>query len=418
VVGVPNATIVPPRPVRTRFAVAAGQVASRASRLLGRGRGAVIGGRIALKLDPGTLRRLTAGRPVTIVTGTNGKTTTTRLVAEALGVAGSVSSNRGANMPPGLVEASASDADELVLEVDELWVPSVAMQVHPKVLVLLNLSRDQLDRITEVRRIADLWRDLIRSSTWPMTVVANVDDPLVVWAVGDHPDVVWVAAGSRWREDAALCPSCSRVREVADDGTWSCECGLSRPEPEWWIEGDVLHRADGLAVAMQLALPGDFNRANSAVAVAVAAARGVDPLAALVPVRQVADVSGRYVTTDLDGRRLRLLMGKNPASWTETMHLIADTASAVAICLNARVADGKDTSWIWDVPFEVLAGRTVVASGDRRLDLSVRLDVAGVAHTVVADLVESVSALPIGDVDVVATYTAFHDLLEGLHVRW
>jgi hypothetical protein len=100
------------------------------------------------------------------------------------------------------------------------------------------------------------------------------------------------------------------------------------------------------------------------------------------------------------------------------MHLIADTASAVAICLNARVADGKDTSWIWDVPFEVLAGRTVVASGDRRLDLSVRLDVAGVAHTVVADLVESVSALPIGDVDVVATYTAFHDLLEGLHVRW
>ena len=415
---VPNATIVPRRPVRTRLAVAAGNVASRASRLLGRGHGAVIGGRVALKLDPGTLQRLTAGRPVTIVTGTNGKTTTTRLVAEALGVDRTVASNRGANMPPGLVEASASAADELVFEVDELWVPFVAERVHPTVLVLLNLSRDQLDRITEVRRIADLWRGLIAAASWPMTVVANIDDPLVVWAVGAHADVVWVAAGSRWREDAALCPSCARVREVGPDGGWACACGLARPEPQWWVVGDVLHRADGLAVELDLAVPGDFNRANAAIALAAAAARGVDPTAALAPVRQVADVSGRYVTTEVAGRRLRLLMGKNPASWTETMHLLEGATSAVVISLNARGADGRDTSWIWDVPFELLAGRAVVASGDRRLDLSVRLDVAGVAHSVVADLVSSIQQLPVGDVDVVATYTAFHDLLEALHVSW
>jgi len=115
-------------------------------------------------------------------------------------------------------------------------------------------------------------------------------------------------------------------------------------------------------------------------------------------------------------------MGKNPASWTEVMHLLdaapTSAPSSVVICLNARGADGTDTSWIWDVPFEVLAGRSVVASGDRRLDLSVRLAVAGVEHTIATDAIGAVGALPVGPVDLVATYTAFHDVLEVLGVSW
>ena len=412
------ATAAPHRSVRTRLAVAAGTVASRASRALGRGHGAVIGGRVAMRLDPGVLRRLTAGRPVTVVTGTNGKTTTTRLLAAGLGADRTVAANRGANLPAGLVEAAAAHTDELVFEVDELYVPQVVGEARARVLVLLNLSRDQLARITEIRRVADRWRALLAGVAHPLTVVANADDPLVVWAVGDHPDVVWVAAGSRWAEDAALCPSCARVRRVAADGTWRCECGMRRPVADWWLDDLGVHGPDALALPVALALPGAFNRSNAAMALAACVARGAMPAGVLAAISAVSDVAGRYVTVPVDGRDVRLLMGKNPASWTEIMHLLDGSASPVVVCLNARGADGMDPSWIWDVPFELLAGRAVVATGDRRLDLSVRLTVAGVEHTVAADALAGARALPAGPVDLVATYTAFHDVLEALDVRW
>ena len=416
---VPMSTPTVARPARTRLAVAAGRVASRASRLLGRGHGAVIGGRVAMRVDPAVLAKLVGGRPVTVVTGTNGKTTTTRLLAAGLGAERTVAANRGANLPPGLIEPAAERADELAFEVDELYVPQVVRQVKARVLVLLNLSRDQLDRITEIRRIAERWRDLLATVDWPLTVVANCDDPLVVWAVGDHADVVWVAAGSRWGEDAALCPSCARVRHTAADGTWRCACGMGRPAPQWWFDEGCVHGPGAVgAVPMTLALPGDFNRANAALALAACAARGVGVRGALAALSTVADVAGRYVTVPVDGRSVRLLMGKNPASWTEIMHLLHGSSTPVVVCLNARGADGMDPSWIWDVPFELLAGRRVVASGDRRLDLSVRLDVAGVEHTVAPDAVGGARAMPVGPVDLVATYTAFHDVLEVLGVQW
>ena len=410
------ATVLHPT-ARTRLAVVAGRTASRVSRLLGRGHGAVIGGRVAMKLDPGVLARLTAGRPVTVITGTNGKTTTTRLVAAGLGASRRVAANRGANLPAGLVEAAADRADELVFEVDELYVPQVVRETRARVLVLLNLSRDQLDRITEIRRIADRWRQLLASIDWPLTVVANADDPLVAWAVGDHADVAWVAAGSRWGEDAALCPQCARIRRVADDGTWRCECGMGRPAASWRVDVEGVH-GPGVELPVALALPGDFNRANAAMAMAACVARGVVPAPALAAMAAVSDVAGRYVTVPVDGRRVRLLMGKNPASWTEMMHLLDGSATPVVVCLNARGADGMDPSWIWDVPFELLRGRMVVASGDRRLDLAVRLTVAGVDHTVAPDAVAAARSVPAGPVDLVATYTAFHDVLEALDVRW
>jgi UDP-N-acetylmuramyl tripeptide synthase len=406
------------RPARTSAAVAVGKLANQASRLLRRGTGAVIGGRVALKLDPQALRRLTAGRPVTVVTGTNGKTTTTRLVAEALGSQRRVATTRGANMPAGLVDPASERADELVFEVDELWVPQVVEDTRASVLVMLNISRDQLDRITEIRRIAEIWRALLARVDWPLTVVANADDPLVVWAVGDHKPVVWVGGGYRWREDAALCPQCGRVRPIAADGDFRCECGLTRPVAQWCVEGDAIVDPEGYPRALSLRLPGAFNRANAATALAVARVRGVDLVDASRAVEAVESVAGRFVVKDVGGRRVRLLMGKNPASWSELVALLDGGTAPVIVCLNARGADGMDTSWIWDVPFEHLAGRTVVASGDRRLDLSVRLTVGGVEHTTTADPLSAVGTLPAGPVEMVATYTAFHDLLKALDVRW
>ena len=353
------------------------------------------------------------------MSGTNGKSTTTRLIAEAISAARPAVANRGANMPPGLVEAAADrDAAELVLEVDELWVPDVLTRTKASTLVFTNITRDQLDRITEIRRIAELWQKMLAKATWPITVVANADDPLVVWAVGDHTPVVWVGAGYRWREDAALCPQCGRVRPIAEDGGYSCECGLSRPTPAWSVHGDVAIGPTG-SISLGLQLPGDFNRANAAMALAVAHHKGVDPMAAIPRLRAVDDVSGRYASRTVNGRTVRCFLAKNPASWAETLHLVASEPDRPAVLvLNARVADGMDTSWIWDVPFEQLADRCVAVTGDRRLDLSLRLTVSGIEHTMTDDLAGAIAAVPAGDVELLATYTAFHEALAELKVHW
>ena len=406
------------RSARAHVAVAAARATSALSKRLGRGHGTVIGGRIALILHPKLLGELTRGRAVTIVTGTNGKTTTTHLVTEALRADREVASTRGANLPTGQVEPAMSHAPELVLEIDELYVSRIATEVQASTLVLLNISRDQLDRITEIRRIAEAWRDLLGGVTWPLTVIANADDPLVVWAVGGHEPVVWVQGGYWWREDAALCPTCGRVRPIADDGDWHCACGSQRPHAAWWVADGVVHGPDGYAAPLGLALPGRSSEAQAAFALAVATTRGADPDTALERVRAVDTVNGRFGAVDVDGRQLRLLLAKNPASWNEALHLFGRSDAPVVLCVNARGPDGRDTSWLWDVPFEQLRGRTVIASGDRRLDLALRLETAGVACRADADPIAAVQSLPEGAVDLVGTYTAFHDVLKALDVAW
>ncbi len=143
--------------MRKQLASATTRAVNATSRRLGRGQGTVAGGRAGLKLDPKLLEHLSAGRQVALVTGTNGKTTTTRLLTVALGVSGDdvVSNETGSNMPPGHVAALAgTDAPRAVLEVDEAYLPRVLTSTSAAAVVLLNLSRDQLDRTNEVRMVA------------------------------------------------------------------------------------------------------------------------------------------------------------------------------------------------------------------------------------------------------------------------
>lgn len=429
-------------PARSRVAVAAGKVTGAVSRAAGRGSGAVIGGRVALRLDPDLLTRLTAGRVCVLVSATNGKTTTTRLVAEALRAIGPVVSNAlGANMPAGITAAMASDRDAryAVIEVDEKYLPPVAAQTRPKAIALLNLSRDQLDRAAETRMLAQRWRDALAGTE--ATVVANADDPLVVWAAGLVPQVVWVAAGQAWQEDAWSCPQCGGVLQ-RPDADWRCDsCDFHRPDPAWVLEGGALRDPSGVCVELGgLRLPGRANRANATTAAAVASIFGVDAQVAVRRMEQVAAVAGRYDTVTYRGRRLRLLLAKNPAGWLETFDLVAsdraaDAAAAVAagsdgasaadgegsgggssaghpvlLSVNALSADGTDTSWLWDVDYTRLAGRPVLVIGQRRLDLAVRLQVAGVDFRVFDDVEAAVDAAPPGLIDVIANYTAFQQL--------
>ena len=410
-------------PLRTRAAALAGRVVSEVSRRAGRGAGSVIGGRITLAVDPSALEQMALGHTVALVSGTNGKTTTTRLLAAALSTRGPVETNAaGSNLLPGLVGALSYERPGamVALEVDEGLLAEAAEAVRPNVVVLLNLSRDQLDRIGEVRLHALSWRKMLESLP-ATTVVANVDDPLVVWAAELAGTAIWVGTGQKWREDAAACPACgNRIRwepvvtgrRRTDTGApaWACSsCPLARPKPDLWLEGRDLVLTDGQRLPVNLQLPGWCNLANAAMAAAGVVALGQDPAWAVQAMARVGTVAGRYERVTVGGARVRLLLAKNPAGWAEALDLIRPPPVPVVIGINARVADGHDPSWLWDVPFEKLRGRTVVATGERGRDLAVRLHYAGVAHTYVEDYLEAIKAAGGPEVDLAANYTSFQD---------
>ncbi|MBO0866471.1 MAG: DUF1727 domain-containing protein, partial [Mycobacterium sp.] len=243
---------------RGRLALATGAGARWASRVTGRGAGAMIGGLVAMTLDRSILRQLAAGRRTVVVTGTNGKSTTTRMTAAALRTLGSVATNaEGANMDAGLVAALAAErnAQLAALEVDEMHVPHVADAVQPAVIILLNLSRDQLDRVGEINVIERTLRAGL--ARHPKTVVvANCDDVLMTSAAYDGTDVVWVAAGGGWSADSVSCPRSGEVI-VREKGHWySTGTDFKRPSPHWWFDDERLYGPNGLALPMRLALPG------------------------------------------------------------------------------------------------------------------------------------------------------------------
>ncbi len=426
-------------PLRTRVAALAGRAIADASRWVGAGEGSVIGGRVTLAIDERALELMAAGHQSVVITGTNGKTTTNRLLAAALAARGPVSTNAaGANLIPGLVSGlfRGRVGAAAALEVDESHLATVVAAVQPTSVVLLNLSRDQLDRYGEVRRHAADWRLALAAS--PATVVvANADDPLVTWAAGasatagtvGRPRVTWVGTGQRWRADASACPNCgSRVRwddrrEERGGAHWACSgCALARPRPDAWLEGTDLVLADGRRLPVRLQLPGRVNVSNAAMAVAAAMVLGVDPSRAVRNMSRVRAVAGRYQVLNVDGARVRLLLAKNPAGWAEALDLIRPPPAPVVVGINAGVADGRDPSWLWDVPFERLHNRTVVATGERGRDLAVRLRYAGIPHTYVPEYRKAVGLAATGrtarqpEIDLMANYTSFQDARRALTV--
>jgi hypothetical protein len=236
----------------------------------------------------------------------------------------------------------------------------------------------------------------------------------VVWGALGAAHVVWVAAGQLWRQDAVGCPACAGRIVYGADGDWSCACGFHRPRPDATLDGDVLLTADGRHLPIRLVLPGRCNRANAAMAAVAAAALGVDEATALAAMESVADVEGRFATVPYGEVRVRLLLAKNPAGWTELLDMLEGATEPVVIGINARIADGHDPSWLWDVPFERLVGRPVVATGERCLDLAVRLRHAGVAHVTVGDDLEALAAAGTTRVEYVGNYTAFQALRRHL----
>ncbi len=407
-------------PLRSAAALSAGRAAATLSQALGRGSGTMIGGRLALRLDPRVLATVADGRRPAIVTGTNGKSTVTALTAAALSVGGPVVTNStGANMPDGIVTALTADRTSSLaaLEVDEVYVRSVVDATAPRVVIGLNISREYTRGVSLAATLAH-WRQAAARLPGDCVVLVNVDDPLVVWAFEPATQVVGVAGGLGWREDATLCPACGSAHDWASS-VWSCPgCGRSRPEPAWSVIGpsaggwSIAHPAGSLEV--RVAVPGRTGPVGAVFAIAAAHVMGLDVDQAASAVTSVVDVDGRYVPFPVGDRRARLLMLKNPAGWAEAIDVAVSEGLPLALAIDPF--GPKDTTTMWEAPFERLAGRTIPVTGRRFADALAVLDAAGVGAVEAPDAASAVASAevpgggPVDQVVVGCNYPAFRRL--------
>ncbi|HWU31602.1 MAG TPA: MurT ligase domain-containing protein [Marmoricola sp.] len=390
--------------MRIKLAYFAARLAVFLSQTLLKRTGGVIGGRVLLKLAPGCAAPLAKGRRIVLISGTNGKSTTTAMTVAAVGAERPVATNAdGSNTQPGIVWTLASKHEnDVVLETDEAWMTWAIENLKPAAVVLLNLSRDQLHRNPEVHRIARIWRDALPAV--PMAI-ANADDPAVAWAANAAQGQTWVAAGQQWTADSVVCPQCGDMLQRDGEQWWS-GCGLSRPKATWSIEGDSVV-SGGEVVGSFDALPGAVNVSNAAMAVAAAAVIGGNPVKALAGANTIGDVAGRYAQVQVGQHNVRMILAKNPAGWQTAMDMVASREGGIALAFNAAGVDGRDPSWLYDVDFEPIASRAVSVCGERATEMTVRLEIDGAEPRQFDDLRAAIGSLPPGEVDLVANYSAF-----------
>lgn len=410
-------------PIATRMALLAGRTASWASRTLGKGRGAQVGGKVAYRLRPQTLADLAAGRKTALVSATNGKSTTATLLAAAVATQGRMAFNAtGANMEEGIVVAldANRDAPLAVLETDEAYLGVVVRATRPRVIVLMNLSRDFLERGVRAKKLAQHWRDTLADIDWPCTVVANSDDPLVAWSVSDYSSVVWVSGEDSFTADAMVCRNCLTALDRGPGSAWSCpHCGLSRPEPQWQLKDATIIGPSG-TFSTPSALSGHAAGVNAAFALAAAVAMEVPATSAAARISEVENVDGRYAPHKYGDHAVRVLLAKNPASWTESLvtlqgWLEREPGSVVLAMAHRGAGGGQDTAMLWDAPFEELAGTPVTTAGSRGDELALRLATAGVhVSRAGADVVAAVQSQPPGSVHVIANWPAFNAVLDTI----
>lgn len=443
-----------------------------ASRRLGRG-GSTFPGRVVARIDPHLLRKLAAAHPKgnILITGTNGKTTTSRMLASILGQAGlRLSHNRaGANLIPGITTAfveARGRRDMGLAEVDEATVPRAAREIAPRLFVVTNFFRDQLDRYGELQHSVDLVRrglDEVRprsraGGAHAPGLVLNADDPLVAYLAGAGgreaiyygvaPGAIREAPAGEQAADARHCPRCGQplkydVTFYAHLGHYRCPaCGLARPKPQVVLAGAVPEGSDGWQVRIttpagevgaHIPVPGVYNLYNALAAAAAAYALGLPLAATGQGLETFAAGFGRLEDVMVRGRRLRLALVKNPTGFNQVLRTMledGDTARRLVIAINDRAADGKDISWLWDVDFEILTPRAaafaaVTVSGLRAEEMALRLKYAGFPQDLVRverDLSRALSqaadAAPEGaHLWVMPTYTALLEMRNILH-RW
>ena len=406
-------------------------------------------GKAGLFIDPALIAdlrpRLREGS--VIVVGTNGKTTVTNLLADAFEAAGkAVACNRtGANLDSGAATAllHAARPDWGVIESDELWLAKVLPQLQSDYVVLLNLFRDQLDRMGEIGHIQESILHALSSSP-ATTLIYNADDPLCQ-AIADRAPNRRIPFGvdddlglsQNTVADASMCQRCDSLLEYAwrqygQLGSYTCpNCSFARMRPEYAAYGVAFAetgtaftlRSPSCSTRVDMPFSGAYLLYNAIAAYAAADCCGIPRPCVDAAVRSFDPQNGRLQRYEIGGKRILLNLAKNPTGFNQNLRIVQEArgAKAVAFFINDKEADGHDVSWLWDVDFQELAeldGLLAYAGGIRRNDMQVRLKYAGVN----AELVDGARAFldkagdlpPDASLFLIANYTALPDIKEEL----
>ena len=448
-----------------RLANAAGKLTRLGLQISGRG-GTALPGLVALTIDPDFIAALASdlAHGVVLVSGTNGKTTTTRMLSDIVRATGwAPTHNRsGSNLERGIAGALLTEStwrgepsgDIGLFEVDEASLPLVLARISPRVVLVTNLFRDQMDRYFEIDQLARRIGDAIAKLDPRVMLVLNADDPIVAWLGQRHAGPVLYfgvddpTVGGRVPQvisDATRCPRCKQPLRyervvLAHEGDWSCpSCGLTRPERDVSATRVALTPVSSeiqlrTAVAsafdpVRVPIAGLYNAYNALAALAVARALDIALPTAALAIANFRPAFGRLEQVAVDGREMRLILVKNPAGFNAAIGALLETGRRphLLAALNDRDADGRDVSWIWDADFETLAPvvEHAVVTGIRSRDLANRLKYAGVARERIevvdawgSAIDRAIGAAPVGrEVVVLATYTAMQALRAELARR-
>jgi UDP-N-acetylmuramyl tripeptide synthase len=425
------------------------------SRSSGRGGGTTLPGRLLVRMAPDAIERLAAdldGGSI-VVSSTNGKTTTAGMIATILRRAGRepVHNRAGSNMHWGVATALLEQrGDEGLFELDEAWLPRVAPRLRPRLLVLGNLFRDQLDRYGELEHLADEWAKLVDSLVGTCEFALCSDDPLIADLGRDRdldrrPGVTYFGIEDtsqalpqlQHAHDAKHCRRCGAPYAydrafVGHLGHYSCpNCDADRPAPDVAATEVELRGMSGSRlrvrtpegeIELELPLPGLYNVYNALAAITAGLRSGVSLEQIREGLEAVRAVFGRVETIEVSGKPVSILLIKNPAGTNEVLRTLslesANGGLDVWIALNDKIADGRDVSWIWDADFELLFGqvRRVVCSGTRAPEMALRLKYAGwpqgsidVQPQIAGSLDQAVADAP-GRLFALPTYTALLEL--------
>ncbi len=407
--------------LRTRVALLLGKAAGATARALDAGGGSSLPGRIARAVSPAFVPEMASSLPLgcALVTGTNGKTTTSALLASGLDRAGMspVHNRTGANLMTGIASALIRESDfrgEMaarigLFEVDEATLPAAIDETSPRLVLVNNLFRDQLDRFGELDILAAKMKKAIATLAPSSVVALNADDPLVASiGSGIGQEVAYFGIDDRscsggamqHASDSKHCPGCGG-RLTYDYylfghlGGYRCEgCGSSRPEPSVaatevrmvGMEGSRCRvRYPGGEAGFFIPLPGLYNVYNVLAAITSAIALGAEPVTVVSAVEEFTAAFGRVERVSVEGKDLLMILAKNPAGFNEVIRTLCSGKErrSLVLALNDNTGDGRDVSWIWDVDFEMLRGRleNVVCTGTRAWDMALRIKHAQVMET-------------------------------------
>ncbi|MDE2025601.1 MAG: DUF1727 domain-containing protein [Patescibacteria group bacterium] len=379
------------------FLILAGKLVVLVSKISNKGNGSTWPGHIALSVHKNFLQDLLKKNPhlkVVFIVGTNGKTTTGKMITTILEKNGkSVFQNTsGANLLNGIASSFIRQADIsgkiteefAVFEVDENMLPLAIGQIVPFAVVALNLFRDQLDRYGELDSIAKKWKLALAGLPVSSHVILNGDDPQIAFlgdAVRTQIAYFGIEDKAKLRKtlqhaaDTIYCPKCSHKLVFSGTyfshiGIWHCpSCGLKRPVPS--IKKSISP------------LPGVYNEYNTAAAVTFAKAVGISQEDAQKSLEYLTPAFGRQEKILFEGRHIQLFLAKNPTSFNQSIRTVVEMGGKhVLFVLNDRIPDGRDVSWIWDMDIEQYVDKlnSVIVSGDRTYDMALRMHYADVGE--------------------------------------